>query len=401
MKERKKFKSLFAGVIVMIILIIVVGVVTNHFDDYEEEVVEFDRIENSVSSENVERQSEEQTEEQTESKEEEFSIEFSFEMERINEVEEILEEHFETIMSRKIESSNPYDYIEESRAVFEEIISFGNEALFYCFRKFSDGLQTDLKGKLMEAVCREIQSIQRPNFVVTDLGYENGQLWYDAFYEEALELVKSYSSSELEKYFPLHDYVVDITHDGGIDDYLDEDRLPDFVYRGNDEILKLVYDTEMTLYGNSMWTTFLIPAITVHGSFVEEHKLRVFATISNDRYYLEADNEMFNVGGSIMPVSITYTKKENGEYELEEYLVSNHGEGLNASIEEFTIYPISGKKIEGLAEEIMEYNSDFTEIHYLKTQNIKEHLKKNLKGYDEFEEMTITKSDGSAVLVIY
>lgn len=282
-------------------------------------------------------------------------------------MEELLTAHFETVMSKPKTSSNPKDYIKANQSIFDEIVSYGDSALIYCFKLFEQGGQTDLKGQLMMMVCLAIQPEAEDA-----IGYDNGQMWYDEFKKRAFHLKESNSiMDDIEKYYPTYYLLLKLLSEGFMN-VSDEIRLPNFTYSGNDEILKLIYETEIDkgYYRND---GFLIPAIHLHGSYEEENKLKVFVTIYDDYYKLYGD-KVKSVGGSVIPIAITYTKDKSGNYILEEYLQCEDGARFGPSIESFSTYPVSGKKISGLAEKIISHYSDYEDLKQLQRMNLIEHL---------------------------
>ena len=169
-------------------------------------------------------------------------------------------------------------------------------------------------------------------------------------------------------------------------------ELSDFTYEGNDKILKLVYDTEISNFdGYRKEGGFMIPAIEVHGTYEEGNKLKVFITSYTDVFQLRdkskvskssgiiatPNKEIKSVGGSIVPIAITYTKNENGVYSLEDYITAKDGELFYPSIEEYCTMPISGEKIVGLAEDILEKYGNHDNLNDIMIENLKQHLKVN------------------------
>lgn len=61
-----------------------------------------------------------------------------------------------TICSRPTTSSNPGDYIQANRTEYDELLSYGESTLKFCFTEFLAGDQTDLRGQIMACVCRDI-----------------------------------------------------------------------------------------------------------------------------------------------------------------------------------------------------------------------------------------------------
>lgn len=281
-------------------------------------------------------------------------------------VNDIITDLFDEMMKESLASSNPYDYVKENPAMFNEIVSYGNNALLYCFHLFEQGEQTDLKGHLMMYVCRAIQSEAQ-----NDLGYHTGQLWYESFKEDALKLRESYSMEEIEKHYPTY-FVLLVLLEEDFKSVTSEIILPDFSYSGDDDITKTVYETEIN-QAYRFKNGFLVPAVKIHGSYKEQNKLKVFATIYNDIYKLYG-KKVKSVAGNVVPVAITYTINDDGDYILEKYEQAMDGSKFMPSIKQFCTYPVSGKKIIGIADNIIKHYSNYEDLRELQTSNLIEHL---------------------------
>ncbi len=111
-----------------------------------------------------------------------------------------IEELMNTIQSSPGTSSDPQDYIKAHDAEYQELLGYGAYSLDYCFSEFLLGDQTDLRGKIMEEVCVGI--ICGWGFGRTDVYYNTGQDWFDAFRESTRILSEQYSDEEIEKNYP-------------------------------------------------------------------------------------------------------------------------------------------------------------------------------------------------------
>jgi len=84
-----------------------------------------------------------------------------------------------TICSDPKTSSNPQDYIDAHPTEYGELISYGEDTVGYCFRRFEQGNETGLEGKIMAIVCGEI--LRAKNESVPDAyTAASGQSWYNA-----------------------------------------------------------------------------------------------------------------------------------------------------------------------------------------------------------------------------
>lgn len=283
------------------------------------------------------------------------------------EINELLTAHFETIMRKPKESSSPNDYIKANQETFDEILSYGDSTLLYCYRLFEQGGQTDLKGQLMMAVCRSLCTEED-----IDISATTGQDWYDAFKDNAVSMKRELGEEEFEKHMAKSFLLLQFLN--GKTGNSASILLPHFSYSGNDKILKLVYDTEISRYQNyHNENAFCIPAIHIFHTNKQEDKLKVFATIFSEDYVLY-NKKLKSIGGSVIPVAITYTVNPNGSYSLEEYLQAEDGTRFAPSIKGFCTFPISGNEIPGLADKILNHYSDYEDLIQLQRNNLIDHL---------------------------
>ncbi len=253
---------------------------------------------------------------------------------------DFIEKNLEIIISSPKESSNPMDYIKAHQQEYEELIKLnyrdGNEeVLKYLLLQFEKGNAEGLRGHIMMLLCKEL------------LGERNNVI------DESLSPMEWYEKLEIRQ----------------------EIILPDFSYDGTDLLEKLVYETEIEKNKSSR-QGFTIVAPRIFGKYEEGNKLKVFITTFSSQYRLY-DNVLSNKGGSIVPVAITYVKKADGSYLLEEYKRAMDGAYFASSIKEFCTMPVSGEKIEGLAEKILVHYGKREDIKQLERENLIKHLKEN------------------------
>jgi hypothetical protein len=154
--------------------------------------------------------------------------------------------------------------------------------------------------------------------------------------------------------------------------------LPDFI-PGNPEVEYggLIYSA-ITLNYSSPDEGFLVAAPTVYDACEEGGMLKIFVTVSYERYKLYGKTLESTNGGTI-PGAILFAKEEGvGEWVFEEYLEVGSGnlpDGayFNDSVRKLCVMPVSGTEIKGLAEKM---NSDYINAHRheLLVQNLIEHL---------------------------
>ena len=119
--------------------------------------------------------------------------------ERMQDSEEIAS-LFDSIEALPLTSSKLKDYIQTHDKAYEELLSYGEPTLEYCFEKFLEGGQDGLRGKIMEAACKDIISSQ--GFGIEDVLYETGQDWFHTFLENSGKLAEQYADEELKEKYP-------------------------------------------------------------------------------------------------------------------------------------------------------------------------------------------------------
>ena len=248
----------------------------------------------------------------------------------------LVEDNITAIMSAPLQSSNPYDYIKANEDSYENIIKYGGEdALSYMLSEFQKGnIENDLRGQIMMRLCKEFLGVRNN---VTD---------------ETLSPAEWFSRLDVRQKI----------------------ELPNFSYAGSDLILKLVYSTEIEK--NKRKSEFTIVAPHIFGSYEENDRLKVFTTTVSKHYSLY-DKTLSEEGGSVVPAAITYVKNADGSYMLEKYEQAGDGAKFAPSIKEFCTMPVTGKRINGMEDEILSHYSDYNDILNLERTNLIEHLKKN------------------------
>ncbi len=247
----------------------------------------------------------------------------------------IIERNLTVIMSSPAYSSAPGDYIDAHREEYEAILKLGQPALDYMLSCFENGEGNTLKGHIMKLLCQEL------------LGPEN------SFSDEAL--------LPSEWYEKIQDF--------------EETELPDYVYTGDDPILKLVYETE-TAEHQGWGSGFTVAAPQVFGSYEEDGYLKVFVTTFYASYHLYGRTvDMYTAG--VVPAAITYKLNADGAYALEAYEHAKEGSLFAPSIRDYCTMPVSGETIPGLADEIInDYGKD-NGLKELQNSNLTELLEAN------------------------
>lgn len=99
-------------------------------------------------------------------------------------------------------ASAPAQYIEAHDAEYQELLSYGEYTLKYCFAEFLSGDQNDLRGHIMAAVCEEISGTWGEPLLIDEPAPATGQDWFDAFNRNARSLADQLSNEKMEKNYP-------------------------------------------------------------------------------------------------------------------------------------------------------------------------------------------------------
>lgn len=248
----------------------------------------------------------------------------------------LVETHLAVIMSSPNSSSNPNDYIKAHSAEYESILKYGGEeALAYMLLQFEAGNAEGLRGHIMMRLCKEL------------LGQRNNVK------DETLLPMEWFNRLSVRQ----------------------EVKLPDFAYKGQDAVQKLVYETEMQQYKDSQ-QGFTMIAPHVFGSYKEGNKLKVFVTTFVSHYRLY-DKTLSQEGGAVIPAAITYIKNSEGGYVLEKHEQAQDGSYFAPSIKKYCVMPVSGKTIKGLSDKILKHYRDYEDIIQLERKSLIQHLKEN------------------------
>ena len=252
-------------------------------------------------------------------------------------VESMISANIAEIMSSPKSASDPEAYIATHRDAYENILKQGEDALTYLLVEFAKGNNNNLRGQLMMSLAQELLG-QRNNVSDPNLA---PQQWFEALV------------------------------------ILNETRLPDFRYGGTDPVQQLVYAAELEQQDNAYKKEgFVIVAPKIFASYEEENKLRVFVTTFSAIYQLY-NKTLSEVGGSVIPAAITFTKDADGNYQLTSYQPASDGSEFAPSIKDFCRLPISGKKITGLAAKMLRHYGDYQDIIQLERLNLQQHLRAN------------------------
>ncbi len=269
--------------------------------------------------------------------------------ESLKKASSLVEENLEIILSSPHSSSNPEDYISAHRTEYENILKTGDDSLGYMLLQFRNcNVKNDLRGQIVMRICKDL------------LGKRNNAQ------DENLLPTEWYSKLQI----------------------VEKDVMPYFSYDGTDTIEKLVYKTEIEKNQNIRNDlTFLIVAPHIHGTYEEGNKLKVFVTTFASTYQFYGKT-LCDQCGSIVPTAITYVKNTDGSYKLDKYEQAQDGDECGPSIKKFCTMPVSGKKIKGLSDKILKYDSDNKDIIKLQRDNLIKHLKVNEQTGISLKEVT-------------
>lgn len=101
-------------------------------------------------------------------------------------------------ISEPSESSSAADYISAHQTEYDELISFGDEALKTMFEIFENGDETGLRGSVMQAACSQI--LGNENII---LEAANGKDWYNSFKGYILQIANTSSADNIKENYPL------------------------------------------------------------------------------------------------------------------------------------------------------------------------------------------------------
>ena len=261
-----------------------------------------------------------------------------------------IDNYLEIIISSPKTSSNPYDYINAHRTEYESILKMGDTAYDYMLSEFHKTERNDLKGYIMMALCKDI------------LGDRNN--------------IKDNNLTPAEWFAKVSPY--DIT------------GLSDFKVNTSNKIERFVYDAAEKQYSNFQYG-FTVTAPTVFGSYEEENKLKIFATVFYSRFKLY-NRTLTETGGGVIPAAITYTKASDGKYILTEYREAMDGSYFSKSIKNFCTMPGSNVEIPGLYSKIIKDYENNESRNDILLKNLKYHLNAN-KQYG----VTLKQTDGKLV----
>lgn len=101
----------------------------------------------------------------------------------------VIESLIDTVCSGPAASSDPQDYLDAHLHEYRELLCYGDHTLRYCLRRFQQGDETGLEGRIMAVVCGELLQVQGR---VPDAADGTGQSWYDALYAHGPNIIEPY-----------------------------------------------------------------------------------------------------------------------------------------------------------------------------------------------------------------
>ncbi len=164
---------------------------------------------------------------------------------------------------------------------------------------------------------------------------------------------------------------------------IEEVKLDDFKYSGDDAVIKLIYENANKIDLDD--EGLLVSGVQVYKSVEEESSLKVFARILNSRVKVYKDKEKFltqEVSGVWTTCAMTFKKGDNGEYKFEKIETAEEGKKYEPSVKAFCVTPVTNKEISGLATKIIDDRDKLGICNERLNKNLKEHLSKN--GIKEF-----------------
>lgn len=111
------------------------------------------------------------------------------------------EDLLNVVCASPAEASDPETHIRENPDAYQELVSRGDGTLEYCFARFLSGGQTDLRGQIMARLCQDIMT-QRGEPMLSPQDYENGQWWFEQFWQNVKKTAGEIGGEQLEKRYP-------------------------------------------------------------------------------------------------------------------------------------------------------------------------------------------------------
>lgn len=124
---------------------------------------------------------------------------------------------------------------------------------------------------------------------------------------------------------------------------------------------------------------FLVYAPTIHGVYEEKGELKAIVTVFYEHFRLQ-DKYVTMQGGGIIPAAITFQQDENGGWVEQEYAaVGDSPDYLDGayfadSVRKLCTLPVSGARIEGLADRVLDDYRNYDARQTLLQQSLIEHL---------------------------
>lgn len=276
---------------------------------------------------------------------------------------EQLERLLTVILSSPRTSSNPSAYIAANRDEAERIIKLGDEALVYLLAQFEQRHSVnDLKGHVMMRLCLELLG-DADDPAAYGL---SPQQWYEQFLNDTYWVLPDFRPDALtgisREERLVYEAVMEMAQNGGTsDDVQRNERLE-------------AYQVPVRTVSDA--PSFAIAAATIHGYDEEQGKLRIFSTVYSSRYAIFR-NQLSARGGSVVPAALTFSLREDGRYSLEQTQMAQDGSAFASSIRAFSVRPVSGQPIDGMAARILnDYGSNER-----RNGQMQEHLRSHLERY--------------------
>ena len=320
-------------------------------------------------------------------------------------------------------SSAPEAHIAAHQEAFEELLSYGNTTLLYCFNRFENNDPfLNLRGHILAALCPALAGDGEN----TTFEAETGQAWYEAFKAQTLAQAESTDLDEMEKHQPvayllleylyMHDkelvgawpYQVDMrfaaernaidvpVEDGPMPEPAGDPNdimLPSYRYTGDDPTKRLIYET---ITGGDTEQkpekVFGVHAVQLIDQYTDGDYLKVFFIYYVGGYHLYG-KEITEESGAVLAAAFTYHQEADGSYTLVQQQTAQDGSYFRPSIEKYCNLPASGKTIPGLADRIIDAYSD----HGPLLETVREHLTEHLQKYGQTGVSLVDPADGSVI----
>jgi hypothetical protein len=159
-----------------------------------------------------------------------------------------------------------------------------------------------------------------------------------------------------------------------------DEELAILVNREEHDAAEWGVNEESLMFGREV----VVTASHVHGSYEENGVLKVFVTTASSSYSVR-ENSVKDEAGTVTPKVITFLKTDDGSYRGDTFEAAMDGSEFELSIRKFCKTP-SGKDISGLADSMIDYYMDYSDIRELQKVKLTSYFNAlDMKGMKLYE----------------